>query len=308
MNCSNCGTETVADQQYCRSCGTELTGGSVRSFNPQAWGLVMLMLMFSGLLIAMGGKLWTYLLPLAPPMALLTGIMLNRWLSGEADASTDEDVRHPEVPNALFILSCVYAAACLGAILYFDWHKLWTILPALSIPLAASWLRKLWPLGPSARGYGLAAIWLAWTFSWEWCSLMIDRMRQPSNPERQLERWRVVLGTEKPLVHTYGFNDQTIGYYARRESDRVTTEKEMRNILASPAHDELLLVDSREWNEFSHLPSASSFERIGEWSRWPKPIAYVLRSKTIMSVPTEAETLPASQPESAPATQKSLRP
>ena len=70
MNCSNCGTETVADQQYCRSCGTELTGGSVRSFNPQAWGLLMLMLMFSGLLIAMGGKLW------AVKWVIFTGLLI----------------------------------------------------------------------------------------------------------------------------------------------------------------------------------------------------------------------------------------
>lgn len=59
MTCPNCGNETFADQQYCRSCGTELTADSGRSFNRQMWGLVALMLIFGGLVIAMGGKIWT---------------------------------------------------------------------------------------------------------------------------------------------------------------------------------------------------------------------------------------------------------
>lgn len=58
MNCPNCGTEIFADQQYCRSCGTGLVSDRARSFNLQAWGLFALMLIFGGLLIAMGGKIW----------------------------------------------------------------------------------------------------------------------------------------------------------------------------------------------------------------------------------------------------------
>ena len=70
MNCPNCGTGIVADQQFCRSCGAELTLDRPRSFNPQAWGLLMLMLMFSGLLIAMGGKLW------AVKWVIFTGLLI----------------------------------------------------------------------------------------------------------------------------------------------------------------------------------------------------------------------------------------
>ena len=58
MNCPNCGTEIVADQQYCRSCGAALTDDPVRSFNPRTWGLVALMLIFGGMLIVMGAKMW----------------------------------------------------------------------------------------------------------------------------------------------------------------------------------------------------------------------------------------------------------
>ena len=58
MNCPNCGSETLADQQFCRSCGVGLGEGNSRPFNPRAWGLFVLMLVFGGLLTAMGGKLF----------------------------------------------------------------------------------------------------------------------------------------------------------------------------------------------------------------------------------------------------------
>lgn len=58
MNCPKCETKTFADQQYCRTCGTELTGALPSAFNVRAWGLVVLMMLFGGLLIAMAGKLW----------------------------------------------------------------------------------------------------------------------------------------------------------------------------------------------------------------------------------------------------------
>ena len=58
MNCPSCGSETFASQQFCRSCGAELTEDAPHSFNPRAWGLFVLMLVFGGLLAAMAGKLF----------------------------------------------------------------------------------------------------------------------------------------------------------------------------------------------------------------------------------------------------------
>ena len=57
MNCPNCGTEIASDQQYCRICGAGLAEDG-RPFNFQAWGIFALMLIFGGLLVAMGGKIW----------------------------------------------------------------------------------------------------------------------------------------------------------------------------------------------------------------------------------------------------------
>ncbi|CAN5368764.1 hypothetical protein BH10ACI2_BH10ACI2_19290 [soil metagenome] len=54
MNCPNCGTPTVADQQFCRSCGAVLTERVRRRIPTQFWGLV---LAFGGLMVAMMGKM-----------------------------------------------------------------------------------------------------------------------------------------------------------------------------------------------------------------------------------------------------------
>ena len=58
MNCPTCGSETKTGHQYCRSCGTELMGGPLSKFDVRAWGLIVLMMIFGGLLVAMAGKLW----------------------------------------------------------------------------------------------------------------------------------------------------------------------------------------------------------------------------------------------------------
>jgi predicted nucleic acid-binding Zn ribbon protein len=58
MNCPECGSEIFADQQYCRSCGAVLTGERRPNFNLRFWGLAALACIFSGLLIAMGAKMW----------------------------------------------------------------------------------------------------------------------------------------------------------------------------------------------------------------------------------------------------------
>lgn len=58
MKCSNCGTSTVADQQFCRSCGSSLGADEPRRFRPpNTLGLVALILLFCGLLTSLTGKM-----------------------------------------------------------------------------------------------------------------------------------------------------------------------------------------------------------------------------------------------------------
>jgi hypothetical protein len=57
MNCPDCGSPTLRDQQYCRSCGAALSANARRRINPRVWGLMTLVTAFGGLMIAMTGKM-----------------------------------------------------------------------------------------------------------------------------------------------------------------------------------------------------------------------------------------------------------
>lgn len=70
MYCPNCGAPTSSNQRYCRLCGAGLTVDGSTPFNLRAWALLALTLMFAGLLIAMGGKIW------AVKWVIFTGLLV----------------------------------------------------------------------------------------------------------------------------------------------------------------------------------------------------------------------------------------
>src|SRR5207247_2392793 len=111
--------------------------------------VVFPLIMFS----AIGGKLWTYLLPLAPPLALLTAMMLDRWLSGESDV-TVPSARPPEVAMATMVVSCLLTAGVVAGFIHFDRSHTWAALPTLALPVAAWWMWRLWREGPGPRAWG----------------------------------------------------------------------------------------------------------------------------------------------------------
>lgn len=55
MNCPNCGSSILPDQQFCRSCGAGLMDDEPRSVNPRLWGLMMV---FAGIFTSLAGSLF----------------------------------------------------------------------------------------------------------------------------------------------------------------------------------------------------------------------------------------------------------
>ena len=55
MHCPNCGSSILADQQFCRSCGAGLKGGEARILPGRSVPVLMLVIMFCGIMIAIGG-------------------------------------------------------------------------------------------------------------------------------------------------------------------------------------------------------------------------------------------------------------
>ncbi|MFM9903861.1 MAG: zinc-ribbon domain-containing protein [Pyrinomonadaceae bacterium] len=57
MNCPNCGSQTLANQQFCRSCGASLMQYERRGLGPRAWAMIGLTMAFGGILLSFAGKM-----------------------------------------------------------------------------------------------------------------------------------------------------------------------------------------------------------------------------------------------------------
>ena len=107
MYCPNCGTATDSNQQYCRMCGAGLSVDGRTPFNLQAWGLIALMLMFGGLLVSMGGKIWdvkwvifTGLLIMFSGIFAIAAFALVRQTRPRRNLSAKAPVKEPEMLRA----------------------------------------------------------------------------------------------------------------------------------------------------------------------------------------------------------------
>src|SRR5687768_7721805 len=58
MNCPQCGSSTVADQLYCRSCGNALSTIPSCGINLNNRGALALIMLLSGVFAAMSGKMF----------------------------------------------------------------------------------------------------------------------------------------------------------------------------------------------------------------------------------------------------------
>jgi 4-amino-4-deoxy-L-arabinose transferase-like glycosyltransferase len=256
--------------------------------------VVLPLLMFS----MISGKLATYLLPICPPMAVLTAIMLDGWLTGRHDQRRP-GVRPPEVVIGLAATTILVCGGLIAAVIITRWQYLWIVLPVLSMPLASIWALRLWRREPSSRGWGLAAVWIAWLGSWVWLYKVVDGMRQPSNAALLVQRVSTLTG-QSPTLVTYGFADPTLSFYNRKDVVRASNEKDLRALLAAHRQSLVLLVDGPEWEHFSSRQISSEFEVVEPWPRWsrPNPPTVVLRPR--------ADGASASQP--APTQQATSQP
>lgn len=70
MNCPNCGTQILIDQQFCRSCGAELTTDRPRAGGQ--WTLRGLKLAFAGIMVALLGRMLLHV-----EIVTLIGVVLS---------------------------------------------------------------------------------------------------------------------------------------------------------------------------------------------------------------------------------------
>jgi 4-amino-4-deoxy-L-arabinose transferase-like glycosyltransferase len=217
----------------------------------------------------MSGKLATYILPLCPPLALLNGLMLRRWLGGVADRRRHG--RPPEVVATLGVMVVLMIAALIGGAALLDGRLLrWT--PALlALPAACAWLWWVWKRRPAQRPSALLAVWAAWMIVWATIFTMEAVGLRRYDAAALVRRLCDQTGNARPCIYTFGFSDPTLSFYNHREARRVHDDGGLAAIIAEHARGEpiALLIDDGSLEQYRQREGGliEAFARVGTWQR-----------------------------------------
>jgi len=166
------------------------------------------------------GKLVTYLLPLCAPLALLNGVMLSRWLTGQADRPAPQ-TRPPEVVATLAISAILGIGAMMGVAAWLKPELLRFSPPLLLMPLACLWTWRIWKRRPRRRAMGLLVVYLTWMLGWCCTFAMEDKAHEPHSAAACARRLQSITDAARPDIYLFGFTDPTLSFYNRKEVERI---------------------------------------------------------------------------------------
>ena len=240
------------------------------------WALAVIapLVMFTSI----AGKLPTYILPLAAPMALLTAMMLHRWLTGEADHPT-KGMRPPDVVVTVTVCVTVLLLAVAGAVVtMLQVSALWMIAPLLLLPLSSGWMWFNWKRRPSMRSRTMLLVWAAGIVCWCWALRLEQHFFEPHSARTMMEKLPAVSGVAQPRLATYGFDDPTLAFYSQRDVPPLSSQR-LLEPLNNPDGAMILLASDDDWQAFTdqHPQRAAMFVHLDNWSRWPDHKTLILR-------------------------------
>ncbi len=232
------------------------------------WGLAIILpfVMFS----LISGKLPTYLLPLCPPLALLTGIMLERWLTGEAD-NPAQGWKPPEIVGVLFV-STLLAALAIGGLLIFDsgWGAVWFCVVLAGLLVAQGWLWSIWKRKPNLRLRGLVVCGAVGLICVMASQELQDQLTEPNSTPKLIKAIHAQTGLEQPHLYTYGFNGRSFEYYG----DRITIlhgDASLIELTTKPTDQTVLITELEDWDALrqNEPATAARFTKVARLVPWP---------------------------------------
>jgi 4-amino-4-deoxy-L-arabinose transferase-like glycosyltransferase len=212
------------------------------------------------------GKLASYVLPLCPPMALLTAAMLSRWLSGFYDRGDADRVRAPEVVWALLILLVLVVGA--GVVARWWWlgsGGTWVLAAGAVLVMCAGQLCWIWKRRPGWRGAGLVLVFAAYMGVVCMAEELEDDLLAAGSTKRFLaEVMGDGYGAEAQLV-TYGFTDTSLAFYYRH-CPQANTPAQLRQWLRKAGDRLIVLADPKDWQQLLErsAPLVKHFEVISD--------------------------------------------
>lgn len=250
----------------------------LRSGSPEAL-LTLAVLVPLVILSLSRGKLPTYALPMAAPLALLAALAVERWLKD--DLPKVGTLRR--VPDIRWTLAIILALATPGAVVAAFWFvpeagllPLWLVLPML-----AAWTAVvLWPLGPRWRAASLVGVSLAWTIACFAGVEIEDVVRSRTEPRQVIELAAREGGGLGAHLQLLWLRDDTLSYYASaREVSMWADPLDPERHLASGDRD-VVVVGEAQWNAYAleHPQAAARFKAVGDATLWPRRKVLLLKA------------------------------
>lgn len=219
---------------------------------------------------AMSGKLATYLLPLAGPMALLGAMTLERWLRQEFDQPR-EGYKPPEIVVTLLVVNIILAALAIAGVMKWQPDLLPFAAPFVLLVAASAWLCLLWKRRPDLRWRGLMATWAAGVLAWCGFFEIEDAVRAPTDQRGLIAHLRDITHTDRPQIVIFGFRDPCIEFYARMPVVQADDCHDLTDVVA--AHDPksvVVLADDSDWAAMiaNNRRCAEAFTVVEHTNRW----------------------------------------
>lgn len=233
------------------------------------------------------GKLLSYMLPLSPPVAMLAGLMIARWIDAGAGVAGAEpepargaSERWPEMRWPSLITGVALGVgAQVGMWLWLGPSYLWLSIPALPLALSPFYTIRVWRRRPELRGramaIGYATVVIAWLAIFAGHIRLFTGISAPST----LARIHSILGDdfEASKLVTIGYADPTMSFYRRHIVASVSTHK-LAELLAEHPKDLVVLADSGVWDGMckANPHTASELIEVSRLSLWPRQPTRVL--------------------------------
>jgi len=244
-----------------------VTGRVIRRGRESAlwlWAVVLPLVIFS----LPAGKLPTYVLPLAPPLALLAAPVIEAWLTRRADARKD----WPDVRITLFVVALVLTVGGFIAshvMLGPMWW--WVPLPAVAVLIATGWQWWIWQRRPALRSRALAITWLTIVLAWGWGYFAVGVISNRFAAPVLLQRITAETSLAEPVVATFDFEHEALAFYSGRFVWRLNTAAKIRDLADEHGRRLVIVAKPADWQAMAgtHPETAGRFERLFDWPLWP---------------------------------------
>lgn len=179
------------------------------------------------------GKLATYILPVCPPMALLAGHVVVRWMRGVYERQ--HSIRGPLVPVAYYIALAGGLVVSVGIVVMHPDIRSMAALVVAGIALAvgvALW--SAWRTQPTWRPVCAGLVVVVWCMAISVGYELEDSVSNERSVPKLREQIQAMVGSAEPHVYYAGIGDTSLEFYLR-DSHRIDRTSDLGNVI--PADD-----------------------------------------------------------------------